>query len=63
MSLTLFIDDICPRCRNPINLSLIEPHPTRTDLALHNFECADCGVVKTKIYSLKPNARRPKLAA
>ena len=29
-------------------------HPSRRDLALHNFQCADCGPVKTKIISLTP---------
>src|ERR1700675_2476688 len=32
----------------------IEVHPSRRDLALHNFQCADCGPVKTKIISLTP---------
>jgi hypothetical protein len=40
--------------------AIIEPHPTRPDLALQNFECADCGPIKTRILSLKP---APELAA
>jgi hypothetical protein len=41
----------------------IEPHPTRRDIAIQNFECIDCGPVKTKVYSLKPGAPTPELAA
>jgi hypothetical protein len=63
MSFTLFVDDTCPKCRKPVRLAVIEPHPSRRDLAIHNFECADCGLVKAKIYSLKPGAPAPELAA
>ena len=49
MSLDLFMNDTCPKCRKPINLAGIEQHRTRSDLAIHKFECADCGTVKTKI--------------
>jgi hypothetical protein len=49
MSFDLFMDDTCPSCRKPIKLAVIEQHSTRCDLAVHKFECADCGVVKTKI--------------
>jgi hypothetical protein len=54
MSLTVFIDDICPKCLKPTNLSYIELHPTQNDLAVHNFVCGDCGTGKTKIISLRP---------
>jgi hypothetical protein len=54
MSLTLFVDDTCPKCRKPVRLAVIEPHPTRRDLAVHNFLCIDCGPVKAKVYTLKP---------
>jgi hypothetical protein len=54
MSLTLFAVETCPRCRKPVTLSVIEPHPTNRDLAIHNFNCVDCGPVKAKIYSLRP---------
>jgi hypothetical protein len=43
--------------------AIIEPHPSRRDLALENFECADCGPVKTKVLSLKSDAPPPELAA
>lgn len=49
MSLDLFMNDTCPRCRKPIKFAVIEQHPTRRDLSVHKFECADCGFVKTKV--------------
>jgi hypothetical protein len=63
MSLTLFVDDTCPKCRKPVRLAVIERHPNRPDLAIHNFQCVDCGPVKAKVYSIKPAARAPELAA
>jgi hypothetical protein len=53
MSLTLFIDDTCPRRRKPVKLAVIEPHPSDRDLAIHNYHCVDCGPVRAKIISLK----------
>ena len=49
MSLDLFMNDTCPRCRKPIKLAVIEQHPTRRDLSIYKLECADCGIVKTKV--------------
>jgi hypothetical protein len=63
MSLTLFINETCPKCRKPIMHGVIEAHPSRRDIALENFVCADCGPVKTKIISLKPSKPSPVLAA
>jgi hypothetical protein len=63
MSLTLFVDDTCPKCRKPIKLSVIDVHPDRPDLAIHNFACVDCGQVKAKVYALKPGGAAPELAA
>ena len=63
MSIDLFLNDTCPKRRNPIRLKTITPHPTRYDLAIHNFECADCGAVKTKILLLKPGVSRFKVSA
>jgi hypothetical protein len=63
MSLALFTRDTCPKCHKPIMQAVIEPHPTRRHLALQNFECADCGAVKTKVLSLKPGAPPSELAA
>jgi hypothetical protein len=56
MSLTFSIDDVCPKCRGPVRLATIEAHPDRRDLAVHNYQCADCGPVRAKIISLKPHA-------
>jgi ssDNA-binding Zn-finger/Zn-ribbon topoisomerase 1 len=49
MSLDLFMNDTCPKCRKPIKLAGIEQDPTRGDLSVHKFECAHCGCVKAKI--------------
>ena len=54
MPFILYVDDNCPKCRKPTMQALVELHPTNPDLALQNFECADCGPVKTKIISLTP---------
>jgi hypothetical protein len=53
MSFTLFSGERCPRCHKPNMQSDVEPHPSRPDLALQNFKCADCGPVKTIVLSLK----------
>jgi hypothetical protein len=63
MPFTLYVDDSCPKCRKPTMRAVVELHPTNPDLALQNFECADCGPVRTKILSLKPGAPRPELTA
>jgi hypothetical protein len=63
MSLTLFINDTCPICRKPVKLAVIEPHPTRRDLAIHNFHCLDCGPVKARLISLRPRKASFKAAA
>ena len=54
MSLDLFMNDTCPRCRKPIELAVVEQHPTGRDLSVHKYKCADCGIVKTKILFRKP---------
>jgi hypothetical protein len=40
MSFDLFMDDTCPKCRKPLKFDAIKPHTTRSDLAVHSFECA-----------------------
>ena len=57
----LFVPRICARraTRKPIRQTIIELHPTRRDLAVHNFVCADCGPVRTKIISLRPRVPTP----
>jgi hypothetical protein len=54
MSIDLSMNDTCPKCRKPIRQTTITPHPSRRDLVIHNFECADCGPVKSRILLLKP---------
>jgi hypothetical protein len=63
MPLTFFVDEICPKCRKPIKIAVIELHPSRPDLAVHNFECADCGPVRAKLISLKPPKQSASAAA
>ena len=63
MSVTLFTDEPCPRCRKPIRQTTVELHPTNRALALHNYESAECGPIKTKIISLKPNKPAAEVAA
>jgi hypothetical protein len=63
MPFNLYIDNICPKCQQPVMLTIIELHPTQPDLAIHNFQCTDCGLVKGKIVSLKPGKPSPGLAA
>jgi hypothetical protein len=56
LSFDLYMDDTCPKCRKPLGLAVIEPHATRRDFAVHRFDCADCGRVKTKILFRKQAA-------
>jgi phage FluMu protein Com len=58
-----YIDDICPKCRKSIMQADIERHPTRSDLAIQNFQCTDCGPVKAKIFALKPSDGSPAATA
>jgi hypothetical protein len=53
MSFDLFMNDTCPNCRQPLALARVEQHPTRHDLAVHKFECAQCGTVKTRVFFQK----------
>lgn len=56
VSLDLFMNDTCPRCRKPLMAAVIESHPTRRNLAVHKFECSNCGAVQTKILFRKARA-------
>ena len=47
------VSETCPKCREPISIATIERHRTPADLALHNFECAQCGPVMTKLIPLR----------
>jgi hypothetical protein len=53
----------CPSCGKTIPQTTIGLHPSRDGLAIHSFECGDCGPVKSKVYSLKPIKFSPELAA
>ena len=55
MPLHSYVHDNCPKCRKPTMQAVVELHPSNPDLALYNFQCADCCPVKTKIISLAPN--------
>ena len=55
MSLDIFTNDTCPKCRRPTRLSGIKQHPTSRELAVHNFECTSCEHVTTKILYRKPH--------
>jgi ssDNA-binding Zn-finger/Zn-ribbon topoisomerase 1 len=57
------MNNTCPKCRKPIKLAAIEPHPISGDLAVHKFECGACGPVLTKILLRKRNKSSPGLAA
>jgi hypothetical protein len=63
MSIDLFMNDTCPKCRKPIRRAAITPHPTRRDLAIHNFDCADCGLVESRIFLVKPSETPAVVAA
>jgi hypothetical protein len=45
-----------------VKVCAIELHPTRRELAIQYFQCADCGDVEAKFISLKP-LKPPELAA
>jgi chemotaxis family two-component system response regulator Rcp1 len=62
MSPELFTNDTCPKCYKPVKVACVERHPTRRDLTHHNFRCAGCGYVKTKVVSLKVGALSPENA-
>ena len=53
----------CPRCHKPITVATVEPHPTRPDIAHHNYECEACGPVMTKAVSMKPAKASPTQTA
>ena len=57
------ISDIaCPKCQKRISYATVEPHPTRADFVHHNYECANCGPVMTKVVSLREDAEKPAQA-
>jgi hypothetical protein len=52
MALIIPLHAFCPKCRKSIQLVLIEPHPTRDDVAHHIFDCARCGPVLTIVENI-----------
>jgi hypothetical protein len=63
MTLNFYSNGTCRKYRKPVLQAIIERHPTRRDLALQKFQCANCGRIKTNVLSLKPGKRSPELAA
>jgi hypothetical protein len=63
MPLNLRYDDPCSKCGMLAMQSVIERHPSRRDVAIQSFYCADCGPVKTRDISLKPGKPSSELAA
>jgi hypothetical protein len=49
MSFDVSMNDTCPRCYKALKPAVIAPHQTRPDLAVHSFECVNCGAVTTKL--------------
>jgi rRNA maturation protein Nop10 len=56
------VRETCPRCGKLVSLAIVELHPTRTDLALHSFECSECGPVRTRAVPLRGEKSPPELA-
>jgi C4-type Zn-finger protein len=63
MSLHLHYNDPCPKCGKLAMQSTIEPHPSRTDIAIQKFHCADCGHVRSKVLSLRSDKPSSEKAA
>jgi len=53
LTMIFIVDDACPKCRKPVQLATIELHPDRPGLAVHNYQCTDCGPVRARIISLE----------
>jgi RNase P subunit RPR2 len=49
MSIDLFMNDTCPKCRQLLMPAVIDPHPTRRNLSVHKSKCSNCGAVQTSI--------------
>jgi hypothetical protein len=63
MAFTLDVYDACPKCRKATMRAVVQLHSTNPNLALQNFECAECGPVRTKILSIKPSVPPAELSA
>jgi hypothetical protein len=58
MSLMFHFNDPCPKCGKPSMYAVIDRHPTKSDIAIHKLQCAQCGPLKTQALPLKPASRR-----
>jgi hypothetical protein len=63
MSLNFYLNDPCPKCGKPTMYAVIDRHPTKSDIAIHKLQCAQCGPLKTQALPLKPRKPSPGLAA
>jgi ssDNA-binding Zn-finger/Zn-ribbon topoisomerase 1 len=54
------VKETCPKCHGLITVAEIEAHPSRDDLAIHNYLCEKCGPIMAKLISLKPKNREGK---
>ena len=52
-----------PEVPQAIKLSVIEAHPASRHLAIHNYQCIDCGPVLAKVISLKQDEPSQRTAA
>jgi hypothetical protein len=43
----------CPQCGQPMDIKLVEPHPTVSNKEKHTFECRECGLPTTYTLDLK----------
>jgi hypothetical protein len=51
------VNETCPRCGKPVSLAIVEPHPTRTDIALHSYECMDCARPRKNASCVAPSGQ------
>jgi hypothetical protein len=58
MSLSFYFNAPCQKCGKPTVHAAIDRHPTSPDLAIQNFNCAHCGLIKTEVLQMKPPSRR-----
>jgi predicted RNA-binding Zn-ribbon protein involved in translation (DUF1610 family) len=42
----------CPQCGGPMNIKLVEPHPTASKKENHTFQCSECGFPRTYVMKL-----------
>jgi predicted RNA-binding Zn-ribbon protein involved in translation (DUF1610 family) len=42
----------CPQCGQPMDIKLVEPHPTEFNKETHTFECTECGLPRTYLLNL-----------